>query len=129
MGQAAVSASIVSPFLIIIVAITGIASFAIPDFSFGFHLRITRFLFTISAYIAGFLGIAITLYVYLCILCSIKSFGVPYLNPDDIIASNKKTKNYFVLPTWMQEFRHNYLHPKKEKAQGKISMKWRHPNE
>ena len=129
LGQAAVSASIVSPFLIIIVAITGIASFAIPDFSFGFHLRITRFLFTISAYIAGFLGIAITLYVYLCILCSIKSFGVPYLNPDDIIASNKKTKNYFVLPTWMQEFRHNYLHPKKEKAQGKISMKWRHPNE
>lgn len=129
LGQAAVSASIVSPFLIIIVAITGIASFAIPDFSFGFHLRITRFLFTISAYIAGFLGIAITLYVYLCILCSIKSFGVPYLNPDDIITSNKKTKNYFVLPTWMQEFRHNYLHPKKEKAQGKISMKWRHPNE
>ena len=46
LGQAAVSASIVSPFLIIIVAITGIASFAIPDFSFGFHLRITRFLFT-----------------------------------------------------------------------------------
>ena len=129
LGQAAVSASIVSPFLIIIVAITGIASFAIPDFSFGFHLRITRFLFTISAYIAGFLGIAITLYVNLCILCSIKSFGVPYLNPDDIITSNKKTKNYFVLPTWMQEFRHNYLHPKKEKAQGKISMKWRHPNE
>lgn len=125
LGQAAVSASIVSPFLIIIVAITGIASFAIPDFSFGFHLRITRFLFTISAYIAGFLGIAIGLYVYLCILCSLKSFGVPYVNPN----SNKKSKNFFVLPTWMQEFRHNYLHPKREQAQGKISMKWRHPNE
>ena len=125
LGQAAVSASIVSPFLIIIVAITGIASFAIPDFSFGFHLRITRFLFTISAYIAGFLGIAIGLYVYFCILCSLKSFGVPYVNPN----SNKKSKNFFVLPTWMQEFRHNYLHPKREQAQGKISMKWRHPNE
>ena len=125
LGQAAVSASIVSPFLIIIVAITGIASFAIPDFSFGFHLRITRFLFTISAYIAGFLGIAIGLYVYLCILCSLKSFGVPYVNPN----SNKKPKNFFVLPTWMQEFRHKYLHPKREQAQGKISMKWRHPNE
>lgn len=89
LGQAAVSASIVSPFLIIIVAITGIASFAIPDFSFGFHLRITRFLFTIAAYIAGFLGIAIGLYVYLCILCSIKSFGVSYLNPNDSINFNK----------------------------------------
>ena len=129
LGQAAVSASIVSPFLIIIVAITGIASFAIPDFSFGFHLRITRFLFTIAAYIAGFLGIAIGLYVYLCILCSIKSFGVPYLNPNDSINFNKKSNNFFVMPTWMQEFRHNYLHPKRERPQNNISMKWRHPNE
>ena len=47
LGQAAVSASIVSPILIIIVAITGIASFAIPDFSFGFHLRLLRFVFLI----------------------------------------------------------------------------------
>ncbi len=44
-GQAAVSASIVSPILIIIIAITAIASFAIPDFSFGFHLRLMRFVF------------------------------------------------------------------------------------
>ena len=114
---------------IINVAITGIASFAIPDFSFGFHLRITRFLFTIAAYIAGFLGIAIGLYVYLCILCSIKSFGVPYLNPNDSINFNKKSNNFFVMPTWMQEFRHNYLHPKRERPQNNISMKWRHPNE
>ena len=129
LGQAAVSASIVSPFLIIIVAITGIASFAIPDFSFCFHLRITRFLFTLAAYIAGFLGIAIGLYVYLCILCSIKSFGVPYLNPNDTINFNKKSNNFFVMPAWMQEFRHNYLRPKRERAQNNISMKWRHPNE
>lgn len=37
LGQAAVSANIVSPILIIVVAITGIASFAIPDFYFGYH--------------------------------------------------------------------------------------------
>lgn len=129
LGQAAVSASIVSPFLIIIVAITGIASFAIPDFSFGFHLRITRFLFTLSAYIAGFLGIAIGIFLYLCILCSIKSFGIPYLNPNDNINFHKLTNNFFIPPTWMQEFRHDYLHSKKERAQSKFSMKWRHPNE
>ena len=38
LGDAAVNAGIVSPILIIVVAITGIASFAIPDFSFGFHI-------------------------------------------------------------------------------------------
>ena len=41
-------------------AITGIASFAIPDFSFGFHLRLMRFLFIVLGYIAGFFGIGLT---------------------------------------------------------------------
>ena len=45
LGDAAVTAHIVSPILIIVVAITGLSSFAIPDFSFSFHLRVYRFLF------------------------------------------------------------------------------------
>ena len=45
LGQAAVSAGIVSPVLVIVVAMTGISSFAIPDFSFSFHLRLYRFIF------------------------------------------------------------------------------------
>ena len=40
-----------------------------------------------------------------------------------------KTNNFFVLPTWMQEIRHAFLHPKKAKAQNNISMKWRHPKD
>ena len=128
LGQAAVSASIVSPFLIIIVAITGIASFAIPDFSFGFHVRVSRFIFIALAYFAGFLGIAVGLYIYFAILCSIKSFGVPFMSPYAPLSRNSKTNNFFVLPTWMQEIRHSFLHPKKARAQNNISMKWRHPN-
>ena len=42
LGQAAVEANIVSPILIIIVALTGICSFAVPDFSLSFHFRIMR---------------------------------------------------------------------------------------
>ena len=128
LGQAAVSASIVSPFLIIIVAITGIASFAIPDFSFGFHVRVSRFIFIALAYFAGFLGLAVGLYIYFAILCSIKSFGVPFMSPYAPLSRNSKTNNFFVLPTWMQEIRHSFLHPKKARAQNNISMKWRHPN-
>ena len=52
---------IVSPILIIVVAITGTASFAIPDYSFGFHLRVFRFLFIFLGYLCGFLGIALGL--------------------------------------------------------------------
>ncbi len=45
LGEAAVNASVVSPILIIIVAITGICSFAIPDFSLSFSLRLWRFFY------------------------------------------------------------------------------------
>lgn len=124
LGDAAVNANIVSPILIIIVAITGISSFAIPDFSFGFHLRIFRFFFTILGAMAGFLGIGLGLFVYISILCNLRSFGVPYTVPFAPTTDSKQNA-YFVPPIWKQEYRATYISPKKEKAQEKISMKWK----
>lgn len=124
LGQAAVSASIVSPILIIIVAITGIASFTIPDFSFGFHLRLMRFIFIILGYIAGFFGIAIGLFIYVGILSSLKSFGVPYLAPYSPV-TNFNQNGHFLEPVWKRENRADYLNTKKQKSQQHISMKWK----
>lgn len=124
LGQAAVSAGIVSPILIIVVAITGIASFAIPDFSFGFQLRFFRFVFILLGFMAGFLGIALGFFVYLSILCSIKSFGVSYTTPF-APATNSKGNGYFLPPVWKREFRPSYVASKKEKSQEHISMKWK----
>ena len=124
LGQAAVSAGIISPILIIIVAITGIASFAIPDFSFGFHLRFFRFIFILLGFIAGFLGISIGIFVYLCVLCNLKSFGISFIT-SACICGNKKSNDYFVPPIWKQEKRPSFLSTKKEKNQEAISMKWK----
>lgn len=124
LGEAAVNANIVSPILIIIVAITAISSFAVPDFSFSFHLRIYRFFFTILGFIAGFLGIGFGIYVYGLILCSLRSFGVPYTVPF-ASGSVSKGNGYFVPPIWKQEYRADYLSTKKNRAQEKISMKWK----
>ena len=124
LGQAAVSANIVSPILIIIVALTGIASFAIPDFSFGFHLRFFRFVFILLGYIAGFLGISMGILVYVSILCNVRSFGIPFMTPF-APATNSKGNSYFIPPIWKQEYRATYLAPKKQKAQSHISMKWK----
>ena len=128
LGQAAVSAGIVSPILIIVVAITGIASFAIPDFSFGFHIRISRFVFLLLSYISGFLGIGIGLFVYMTILCSLKSFGVPYLAPF-APKTNSEGNSYFVAPIWKREKRPDFLNAKKENAQKHISMEWKYRKE
>ena len=124
LGDAAVNAGIVSPILIIIIAITGIASFAIPDFSFGFHIRIFRFWFVALGAIAGFLGVGIGLFIYITMLCSVKSFGVPYTTPLSP-SYNTKGNGFFIPPIWKQEYRAQFISPKKKKAQNEISMKWK----
>ncbi len=124
LGEAAVSANIVSPILIIIVAITAISSFAIPDFSLGFHLRISRFAYTLLGALCGFLGIGIGIFIHLITLCSLKSFGVPYLSPY-MPKSNVRNNGYMLKPVWKREKRSDFLNTKRTTVQDKISMKWR----
>lgn len=117
-------ANIVSPILIIIIAITGITSFSIPNYSLSFHLRITRFIYILLGAISGFLGIGIGLFLYFIILCSLKSFGISYLSPYAPLNLQNSTGYFFKAP-WKREERNNFLHPKDMKIQDKISMKWR----
>lgn len=124
-GDAAVSAGIVSPVLIIIIAITGISSFAIPDYSFGFHLRYFRFAFVLLGFMAGFLGISLGLFVYISLVCSLRSFGVSYTTPF-APATNSKGNGYLLPPIWKREYRPSYIASKREKDQEKFSMKWKY---
>lgn len=124
-GQAAVSAGIVSPILIIIVAITALSSFAIPDYSFSFHLRVFRFIFILLGYVSGFLGIGTGLFVYLSIICDMESFGVPYSIPYSQM-KNLKSTGIILPPIWKREYRASFLAVKKEKKQENISMKWKY---
>ena len=123
LGQAAVSAGVVSPILVIVVAITGISSFAIPDYSFGLHVRITRFIFIFLGYLCGFLGIALGLFVYLSMMAGTTSFGVPYMTGVSPL-EKVKGNTYILPPIWKREYRSTFLRSKKEKKQANISMKW-----
>ena len=123
-GQSAVSAGIVSPILIIIVAITALSSFAIPDYTFSFHLRVFRFIFILLGYTSGFLGIGIGLFVYISMLCDMQSFGVNYSIPYPYI-KNFKTFGIVLPPIWKREYRSSFLSTKKLKKQADISMKWK----
>ncbi|PGG93095.1 spore germination protein [Bacillus toyonensis] len=80
-GQAAVEAGIVSPIMVIIVAVTAISSFTIPQYSVGITLRILRFVAMFCAAIFGLYGV-ILFFLLLCShLVKLKSFGVPYTSP------------------------------------------------
>ena len=125
LGEAAVNASIVSPILIIIVSITAICSFAVPDYSLGFTLRFLRFIFLFLGYISGFLGIALGLFIYFGILGGLKSFGVPYLEPYFPIGNKNTEATIFLSPIWLREKRANFLATKRPFDAGDISMLWK----
>ena len=124
LGDAAVSAHIVSPILIIVVAITGLTSFAVPDYSLSFHIRIVRFAYILAGYFAGFLGIALAITIHLAALSSINSFGVCYLNPYTFFGVHK-SNSYFLNPIWKRENREPFLKTKRAQREPKISMKWK----
>jgi spore germination protein len=80
-GQAAVMAGIVSPLMVIVVAVTAVASFSIPSYSAAIAFRMLRFIFMILAAVFGLYGIMLGLIIVLTHLVVLKSFGQPYLSP------------------------------------------------
>jgi len=80
-GQAAVQAGLIAPIVVILVATTAIASFAIPNYNFAIGLRLNKFLFIIAGTILGLYGFILMLILVLSNLVIQKSFGVPYLSP------------------------------------------------
>lgn len=80
-GDAAVNAGIVSPFLVIVVAVTAISSFAIPTYSAGITLRILRFTAMFCAAIFGIYGTVLFFLLLISHLVKLKSFGIPYVSP------------------------------------------------
>ncbi|WP_274649220.1 spore germination protein [Paenibacillus humicola] len=81
LGQAAVEAGLISSAMVIVVAITGISSFATASYDLALSARIIRFALMVASAFLGFYGVAILSIIILAHLCALRSFGVPYLAP------------------------------------------------
>ncbi|MBO7744214.1 spore germination protein [Paenibacillus sp. MWE-103] len=79
-GDAAVSAGLVSPPMVMVVAFTGIASFTTGRYNVSGAFRILRFPLILLAGTLGLLGVLWGLILILIHLCTLRSFGVPYLS-------------------------------------------------
>ncbi|WP_219835028.1 spore germination protein [Paenibacillus sp. R14(2021)] len=97
-GEAAVQSGIVSRPMVIVVAMTGIASFTIPAFSTAISFRILRFPLMLLAAYVGVLGISLGMLVLVLHLCSLRSCGVPFLNPVSPSGLKTTLQNYIQLP-------------------------------
>lgn len=100
LGEAAVQAGIVSPAMVIVVSITAISSFAIPVFSFAVSARINRFIFIFLGATFGLYGIAVGLLAMVLHLCSLRSFGVPYMLPFSPFAAAGQGDALVRFPRW-----------------------------
>ena len=80
-GEAAVNAKLISPAVVVIIAITAISSFTIPNQDFSNSLRLWRFVIAIASASMGIFGISMAAIFLLYQLASIETFGVPYLSP------------------------------------------------
>ncbi len=79
-GQAAIMAKIASPIMVIVVALTGIASFAIPNYNLAIALRLLRFPFMLAASMLGGFGLMVAFLLTLLHLTCLHSLGQPYLS-------------------------------------------------
>ncbi|MNI07569.1 Spore germination protein A1 [compost metagenome] len=100
-GQAAVQAGIVSAPMVIVVSITGIASFTIPRFNGAIAVRMLRFPILIIASIFGFYGIFFSLMLLIGHMANLRSFGVPYLSPVAPLSSGDM-KDVLIRAPWTQ---------------------------
>lgn len=122
LGQAAVAANIVSPILIIIVAVTGLGNFVIPNYSLAFGIRLFRFFFIFLGATLGFFGISVGLVMTVALVCSIKSFGVPFLTPGWPFIRSSDT--VIRAPAWEQEERPDDINAINKRRQTKIARGW-----
>jgi len=80
-GQAAIAAGIVSSPMVMVVAVTAVSSFLIPNYSLGIAIRFIRFPIMLCAGALGLYGIVLSALVVLIHLMTLRTFGVPYLSP------------------------------------------------
>ncbi|MFC0214953.1 spore germination protein [Paenibacillus chartarius] len=99
-GEAATSAGLVSSPMVMVVALTGIASFTIPRYATGMALRMLRFPIMLLAGTLGLLGIMLGLIGIIIHLSSIRSFGVPYLSPMGPMKSRDMKDVLLRAPWW-----------------------------
>ena len=114
-GQAAVEAKLVSPATVIVIAVTAISSFTIPNQDFQNAARLWRFVFVIFSSIIGIFGLTYGLIFLLHHWCCMETYGVPYLDPFVANEDEQLQDTLFRLPISTMKKRPSGLNTNNEK--------------
>lgn len=96
LGQAAVDAGLISPIMIIIIAVSSVTSFLFNDNDLVNAIRVWKLIFILLSAFAGLYGFFIALLLFLVKISSMDSYGFDYVTVDGILKSNIQ-KNGIIL--------------------------------
>jgi spore germination protein len=117
-GQAAVQAGIVSNVMVIVVALTAISSYIIPNYDMASAIRLIRFPLMIIASMFGMVGIAIGLMLLSIHIVTTTSLGYPYGSPIAPIRLPDWKDTWYRVPLWKMDKRPISADPQQRKRQG-----------
>lgn len=126
-GEAAVRAGLVSPVTIIVVSLTGIASFALPSYNLSWSLRLLRFVFGFLGFLAGLYGIMLGMLILVIHITSLRSFGVPYFSPMAPFKRQDMKDTMIKAPIWAMSKR-PYSIPTNNRIRQKFFLRPRLPD-
>ncbi|MFB6800638.1 spore germination protein [Peribacillus butanolivorans] len=122
-GTAAVEAGIVSPAMVIVVAITAISSFVLPSFTISMSIRMLRFPMMALAASFGLFGIIVGVIALVLHLCSLRSYGVPYMSPFAPFIGEDMKDTLIRVPRWGMFARPRLISQKNNKRENTSAPK------
>ncbi|WP_148709079.1 spore germination protein [Falsibacillus albus] len=126
-GTAVVQANLVSNTMIVVVALTAIASFVVPNSEMGTSVRILGFPLMLSAAFLGFIGMTFTFLIILIHLCKLESFGSPYFAPFAPFRAKDFKDTFTRVPLWLMNRRPST--PKPQRMERQLNPRgWKNEN-
>lgn len=111
LGDAAVAAGVVSPIVVIIVAVTSICELAFSDVDMVNALRGWKIIFILSSVFMGLIGFLTAMLVLIIKLVSLETLDVPYLTPFSPVDLNAWKDAVLKFPVTKLKKRPQYLAP------------------
>jgi len=118
-----VEAGIISAVMVIIVSMTAIYSFTVPNYEMSNAVRIIRFIFMVLAGVLGLYGVFMGLIILTLHLCKLKSIGIPYLMPLAPWIKNENKDSLLRFPLWSLKYRPFGIRGEDKRKTAQTSMK------
>jgi spore germination protein KA len=128
-GNAVVDANLVSNMMIIVVALTAVASFIVPSNEMATSIRLLGFPLMLLAATFGLVGIILGFSIILMHLCKLESFGSPYFSPFGPLQFKDLKDTIVRFPVWLLGKRPSGAEPKYITRESNQSREWDENNE